>query len=429
MNEDQSAAAAAAAAEQQLQKTANENDDGVVSVAADGETGNTVVTTGENGELTVGDGQAEDGVDDATIDDTPDEPPQKQFQSEDEFIIALQNAEQFLQTHDQILSVAISQIEEGLQSQASIQSIDDLSDLFDLNYKQVSQLSERLKDGLYDYPTDNVYTASEQTFNLINKIEDLLKKKDDLMMERDIRWMKESGLGEVLSSDSNEGVDNVLDGLAADGTYSADQIENTKKRFEQVQEFAGMTLDTFIKLNEGSSLETFLAFLYDPINTGGKEGAGYNFNFGQHELADGSKADLIPLPQFRVKFKEAKTVAKALALSAEKINPDWALSNRDKLEDVKLSGDPKVLKDLMLDMYTKLMVNSDKRDENTIQFRLHFGTSLFGGEKNKFLDDSSFGFFVQNMKNGGEELSRFWDINATTTTTTTASTDSPQASS
>ena len=408
MNEGQNAAAAA---EQQLKKTPKENDDGgVVAVGADEKTGNTVVTTGENGRLTVRDGQAKDGVGDATIDDTPDEPPQKQFQSVEEFVTALQEAETFLRAQETVLLDLIKQIEAGLKNQDKIQSIDDLSDLFDLKYKQVSQLSERLKDGLYDYPTDNVYTASEQTFNLINKIEDLLKKKDDLMMERDIRWLKESGLGEVLSSDSNEGVKSALDGLAADGTYSADQIENTKKRFKQVQEFAGMTLDTFIKLNEGSSLETFLAFLYDPINTGGKEGAGYNFNFGQHELADGSKADLIPLPQFRVKFKEITTVAKALALSAEKINPDWALTNRAKLEELKTSGDPKALKELMLELYTKYMVNSDKRDENMVQFRFHFGTALFGGEKNKFLDDASFGFFVQNMKNGGEELSKFWDV-------------------
>ena len=91
-----------------------------------------------------------------------------------------------------------------------------------------------------------------------------------------------------------------------------------------------------------------------------------------------------------------------------KMNPEWSDVNDVKLKELEEEQDPALLKELLLDVFDKLLENNEDKTTNRQKFRLNFATELLGGAEARFMDDKSFDFFVEQVGGGGEKLDNLW---------------------
>lgn len=383
-------------------ESGGDSDDAVVVVEKVQNTGgNTTVSDG---------GKVNEGYQNGEILDVKDEQPSTEVQrTESEFAIELQNAEQFLLDKEAELKALVDVA-------SSVQEVKLNISKFDQIYQQTLAKLDSLK---YDV---NKYENSEEISQLVDKMLEVQRRIEVLRVKNDLIFLQNSNIRSVMQATSNQELEEALTTIETNAEesenennydpHAKDQVNRIRKSLIRAQELAGMSVDKFIELNEGSSVDTLFQFLFSPLDTNGKNGV--PLRFGKKELGD-TQAENISLPSFRSKLlSEPQSISKALAIAASKIHPDWAgqSENKAQLESIKTSGDLQATKDLLVKMYTELMVTSDKRDENKTNFRLHFGTALFNDGTDKYLNDASFSFFESIMKNNGEELDKLWKLKA-----------------
>jgi len=199
-----------------------------------------------------------------------------------------------------------------------------------------------------------------------------------------------------------------IEEIAAEDGVEAEKVTT---KLEKVLNFTDEGIDGLIKMNENSSVDTFIAFLIDPVNTRGKNGE--KLRFGTTKI-DNEQHEIIPVPLFREHFSNPSNVARALVISAQEINPTWYGQNIDKINDLKTLNkdtDSKKLKELLHDMYKELFIKSGSAEDNMKRFKTKFGAAIVNEPNSKMcLDKNSMLFFVESMKNDAEQLDKIWNI-------------------
>lgn len=379
----------------------NVGEDGVVAVGEDSD--GKITATTNAGETVIKDEGASDS-------------PTMTEAEERKFVFDVQRTQQRFLINEQEMQTLLQQYESLLQtnnqgsSEISNDSISEVLEMFDLYYEELLSTLDDLAQDLNRFPEDKIgETVLDNLLEIMTRVEGIRRKKD-------ILFVKNSKASPIIEASSTTAIDNAIIQLAENGDFTPESLTEIKTKIQQIEEYAGMTLDSFVELNEGSNLETFLQFLYDPVHSRGRDGN--TFKFGKFDNDDSQSAELIPLPIFRALFAESRGVGKALAIAAKEINPEWAnsSSNRGDLETLKDSDNPALLKKVLLELYQSQMNSGDKREEKIHLFKLHFGTALITGEPvmNKdsdgYLNSSSFLYFVDMMQNEGNKLDKLWDI-------------------
>lgn len=280
---------------------------------------------------------------------------------------------------------------------------------FDFQYAETVDKIESVGTQLNFFESKH---QKEEIKHLYEKIDSLLaiqQRIDLIHQKKELVFVAHTGLGEALKSQSIEDAKNkIREKIGVDVT--AEKAEKINRQLEDALNFTSVSIDALIKLNEGSSVETFLSFLIDPVGTRGRDG----LSFGTSEF-DGVSYENVPLPLFRELLSNPRAVGAALESSIKRINETWAGSNGELLQKIKdLKDDDKgSLKDLLVKMTKELFIDSGESDKNKQAFRREFGSALMGEKDKKFyLDDKSMLFFIEQIQDDGEKLAKLWNIPA-----------------
>jgi len=324
----------------------------------------------------------------------------------DALFILIEEKKKKFQFQEKMLQTLIIQI---VGNQDNPQLLDQLIEDFDREIIEHNQdfhaLSEQLnnwnntKDN--DDNDEEVLARSDIAINISNNI-DTYRKKIDLVKVRRSKYK------EALQEKTIAAAKKKIEEIAAEDGVEAEKVTT---KLEKVLNFTDEGIDGLIKMNENSSVDTFIAFLIDPVNTRGKNGE--KLRFGTTKI-DNEQHEIIPVPLFREHFSNPSNVARALVISAQEINPTWYGQNIDKINDLKTFNkdtDSKKLKELLHDMYKELFIKSGSAEDNMKRFKTKFGAAIVNEPNSKMcLDKNSMLFFVESMKNDAEQLDKIWNI-------------------
>ena len=333
--------------------------------------------------------------------------------SEDDFDSDLDAFTEFISQKEEQLAELFFQLEANKDNQ---EKFDRLISLFNTImvgvYKKFDSIkieSAILK--LQENLSGQVLEKADNALTVLIRVEAIAKNKDMLVL-------RNSEFGELLEAKSSQEQVAVLEQLVVDGKITPEKADELKTRLTEIQEISGLFFDGFMSLNTNASWETFLAFLRNPVDVGGRSGSD-SLNFGS-ETIDGVEAKVIPLPMFRDQFQNIAVVSKALVESARFINEEWFEENSEALNDLREKPSAQMSKELLLKMYKDLLTDSEKAEENKTKFRAYFTTALFEGsvdkDKLKFMSEEAFVFFQQQLDSDGEGLNILWQIEETTET-------------
>ena len=274
------------------------------------------------------------------------------------------------------------------------------TELADIDTAAQTDLTQDVSDTAAEASPSADSQGSQIIRDLQKEIGDLRKEFQDLIAAKVEPILKAQTLAEA--------------DAAADDAFSGDpqRAETFKDKLRRTLD--ELTIDTpidfLIKLNENSSVDTFLEFLKSPVNYRGRTGE--TLKFGTTEV-DGKQVETIPLPYFREKFKDVNAIGGALSRSAKKIDPEWAAKpeNSEKLYEIgKGDASKEAVKEVITKMFSELLLNNARSEENIKKFKLHFGTELMNNGKEQFLNTASFSFMIDLLMNKAEKLDSFWNI-------------------
>lgn len=317
-------------------------------------------------------------------------------------------AQEFLLDKSKVLNDLISKIEGVLELNEDVAGLDSdyaknaiinkLFDEFQEIYVGCRDKIHVVEQGIRAFPDE---PRIEEFIGTIREIESLRFRKDEAVILA-------SEFKDLLRSNSNENIVENIDNLQESGDLSSEEANNLKVRLNQIQDFAGMTLDKFIEYNKGSSLETFLAFLVDPVGTTGKK----SLEFQTTNVEGFGEAEIVPVSLFRDLFADNKKVSSVLKKAMEKVDESWASNNSTALLEIESGRDPQKTKDMLIKIFNELLNNNEKKDEYVRKFRIHFATQLVENNENKlrYMDKSSFLFLIDNLKDGGSNLDSLWEL-------------------
>jgi hypothetical protein len=274
---------------------------------------------------------------------------------------------------------------------------------FDTAYSEAVQKINEINPGHIDL---------EQNFELDNLFSTILETQqsiDFINSKKDLLYLQTTEFSALQNSTSNEKIVDEIGNLEHSGSITPQEAQKLKTKLEKVQDFASISFDRFVELNEGSSLDTFLSFLIDPVRTKGKTGE--SLNFGRSNLGEEiGNVEVVPLHLFRSLFTESKKVGAVLKTVADKVDQSFRSEHGELFDSLGKGENPAKNKEALLLIFNKLLVNNEQSDEKIKYFRVHFATALTGESENQYMDDASFAFLVDNLKDGGEKLDSLWGI-------------------
>ncbi len=328
-----------------------------------------------------------------------------QPQTEAEFLVQVGETKDSLLQQEGALSIIFQNIEKN------ITDADVLIDLyvdFDEVYQKSKESVKKLGFGVNKFGSDAKNLQGNEVFQRIDEILEIDQRIEQIRQKKDLLSLIGSELKDAVGAKTIEGAKNAIDKFVVDGEIDSAKAELVKKDLEAALNFTSLSINALIDLNKGSSIDTFLSFLIDPVGTRGREG----LSFGTSEF-DGFAHERVPLPLFRDLFSEPKKVALALQRSAKLINESWASQNQtqiDALKDFK-EGDEESLKSTLLLLFKELFIESDESEKNKKNFKIHFAGAIMNeGDKKFCLDDRSMLFFAEQMQNNAANLKTLWNI-------------------
>lgn len=325
--------------------------------------------------------------------------------TEEQFLAKLEKTKVDLLKKEGALEVALEKVVTTSEQNPDLlqQAFSDFDGLYD----SFRQILDDLSGGVNQFGPDSGSKIEVEVSQKTDEVLLIARNLENLRQKKDLVFLRNSELKEALKSPSLEGAENGIEGVVNADGQSKERADALKKKLRDVLSFSDKGLDFFIQLNEGSSVDTFLAFLVDPIHTRGRDGQ--RLKFGTTEV-DGVQVENIPLPFFREMFKDVRVVAAALEKSARKINPEWGAKNSERLFKLKENPDKKEVKAFLLEMVAELFTDSSQREQNIKNFKLNFATELVNDGSSYTLDNASYLFFMEQMLNNGKQLDKLWGI-------------------
>ncbi len=327
--------------------------------------------------------------------------------TEEQFLAKLEKAKVDLLKKEGALEVALEKV--VTMSEQNPDLLQQAFSDFDEIYASFKQIIGDISGGINQFGPGTGSGIEDTVFQKTDEVLLTARALEHLRQKKDLVFLRNSELKDSLQSETIKDAEDKIDGVVQERGGSEEDSSKLKKKLREALEFSDKSIDFFIDLNKGSSVDTFLAFLVDPIHTRGRDGQ--RLKFGTTEV-DGVQVENIPLPFFREMFKDVRVVATALEKSARKINPEWGAKNSERLFKLKENPDKKEVKVFLLEMVAELFTNSSQREQNIKNFRLNFATELVNDGSSYTLDGTSFSFFMEQMMNNGQQLDKFWGISA-----------------
>ncbi len=328
-----------------------------------------------------------------------------QSQTEEEFLTQLDETKDFLLQQEGALALLYQNIEKNKED---VDTLIVLYTDFDKVYQKSKDSVKKLGFGVNKFGSDKQNPLGNEVFQKVDLVLEIDHRIEQIRQKKDLLSLVGSELKEVITAKSIEDAKNAIDKSVKAGDIDAAKAELVKKDLEAALNFTSLSINALIDLNKGSSIDTFLAFLIDPVGTMGRDG----LSFGTTEF-DGEQHERVPLPLFRELFSKPKNVALALQKSAKLINESWANKNIQQLDALKefKVGDEENLKQALLLLFKELFIESGESESNKKKFKIHFASAIMNeGDKRFCLDDRSMLFFVEQMQNDGKNLNSLWNI-------------------
>lgn len=387
-------------------KDAVQDEDAVIAVDADAQTGEVTATTGdETAVVDGGEGQSEgeDATEKAPVrghstesqsdNDNASQTTEQQFATAEEFADeASALADLFLAERE-----TQTQIFEEIKKQANgeplqLEQLEPILQVLDNIIENVDQMEAEFAVHSHDI-------GAQISFGVLEAV-----KADAMLLKKDIVTNMDMTSG-IMKSESKSQLNSLIDAWAGEDDEKKEQAERIKNTISNIEAAVGIAFDRFAQLNKLNSFDEFLSFVMDPVGAS----SGREFNFGSTEFGDRS-ADIVVLHQFKAKFRKPLEVGQALVRSMSKLQlGDWASEHLADLNAVASEEDPETTHRLLVDIYNKFL-NTSEGAEKWTTFRLEFTTELFGGESDKYADDDCEVFLDEMLRDEGEKLKTFWNM-------------------